>query len=353
MTRKKLTGVNAEIVNLICDTHRGRVPQKFSEVPRHEREDAIRKAIFEEVLGLPIDTPWDSKQYRNAMRKKKYDVYEIIEEMVDNIVIDGDAVRDAFYSQFAEVKNLALGDTNEFYAEGCNTLTLSEFSGNHFNIKRNRIDVGDSFTVEMKDYGISVYEYFDRFLAGRCDLAKLVALAQEAINKGISEAIYTAFAEALTKIPAEFTYTGLYNEGLICNTLGHVEAHNGKRPILLSTRMGIAKLQDKVAVSGLSEAMKDQKNKIGYVEYWNGYQCITLPQIHKKGTFDFVFDNDTILAITGGEKIVKVCFEGNSQVREITENGDNADKSIQTTITLKFGTAIVFNGVIGTIEITG
>lgn len=336
------------IINLICDTHRGHVQGKFANAEKYKQEDAIRKAIFD-MLGVE---KYGGKEYRNAMRKKKNDVFEIIEEMVDNIIIDGDAVRDAFFLQFAEIKNLALGDTNEFYVEGANTLALSEFSGGHFNIKRQRVDIGESFEVKMKDYGIAVYEYFDRFLAGRCDLAKLVALAQEAINKGISESVYTTFAEALTKLPNVFVFKGSYDEGKISSVLGHVEAHNQSVPKLVGTRTAIAKLQNKVPVTGLSDAMKDQKNKLGYVEYWNGYQCVTLPQMHKKGTFDFVFDDNKILAMSGDEKLVKVCFEGNSQVYEINENGVNADKTMQTTITLKFGTAVVFNSAIGTIEIT-
>lgn len=336
-----------DIVKLICDTHKGIVPAKFANTTKVEREDVVRKAIFE-VLGVDA---YGTKEYRNAMRKNKNEVFEIIEEMVDNIVIDGDGVRDAFYDNFAEVKNLALGDKNSFYAEGANTLALSKFSGNHFDIRRQRVDVGSEFQVEMADYGIAVFEYFDRFLAGRCDLAKLVALAQEAINKGISESIYTTFNDALTNLPSVFVFNGSYDEASISAMLGHVEAYNNAVPTLVGTKTAIAKLQGKVAVTDLSDEMKAQKNALGYLELWNGYKCITLPQLHKKGTFDFIFDDSKILAIPAGEKLVKVCFEGTSEVKEISEGTDNADKSVQTTITLKFGTVVAYAGTIGTITI--
>ena len=336
-----------DIVKLICDTHRGIVPQKFADTSKNEREDCVRKAIFE-VLGV---SEYGTKEYRNSMRRNEALVFEIIEEMVDNIVIDGDATRDAFFNNFAEVKNLALGDKNVFYAEGANTLALSKFSGNHFDIRRQRIDIGSEFQVEMGDYGIAIFEYFERFLAGRCDLAKLVTLAQEAINKGVSESIYTTFNDALTNLPSVFVFNGTYDETGISETLGHVEAYNNAVPVLVGTKTAIAKLQGKVAVDSLSNEMKAQKNALGYIEMWNGYKCLTLPQLHKKGTFDFIFDDSKILALPGGEKLVKVCFEGTSQVRDIAENGDNADKSVQTTITLKFGTAVAYAGTIGTITI--
>lgn len=335
-----------DIVNLICDTHRGIVPTKFENTTKFEREEAIRKAIFD-VLG--VDS-YGTKEYRKAMRKHQAEVFEIIEEVVDKIVIDGDKTREEFYSQFAEVKNLALGDTNEFYVEGANTLALSKFSGNHFDIRRQRVDTGSSFQVEMADYGIAIFEYWDRFLAGRCDLAKLILLAQEAINKGISEAIYTTFNEVLTTLPPQFICNGNYDEAKMLETIGHVEADNGQAPILVGTKAAIAKLQDRTQFD-MSDEMRNQKNALGYVEMWNGYKCITLPQVHKKGTFEFAFDNSKILVLPADTKPVKVCFEGDSQVKEIAEGDQNADKSVQTTITLKFGVAVAFSNMLGTISI--
>lgn len=331
------------IVKLMADTHRGIVPTKYANTTKEEREEAIRQAIFEEI-GV---SEYGTKEYRNAVRRNKAAIYEIIEEMVDELVVNGDRVKNAFYDEFVDARFLNIGDKNSFYAEGANTLSLVKFSGNHWNIARKRIDTGSEFSVDTFDYGIAGYEYLDRFLAGRADLAKIIALMEEAIDKGISEACYAAFTEALGKIPSQFIFNGDYDEIKIAETLGHVEAHNNAIPVLVGTRSAMAKLQNKV--TDTSNAMKDEKNKNGIVEYWNGYRCLTLPQVHKQGTFDFAFDDSKILALPAGAKLVKLVLEGDSQMKE-EEN--NADKSKTVTITFKMGVAIAFNGIPGTITLT-
>lgn len=331
------------IVKLMADTHRGVVPTKYANTTKAEREEAIRQAIFE-VIGV---SEYGTKEYRNAVRRNKAAVYEIIEEMVDELVINGDRIKNAFYDEMVEVKNIALGDENCFFAEGANTLSLAKFSGNHWNIARKRIDTGSEFSVDTFDYGIAGYEYLDRFLAGRADLAKIISLMEEAIDKGISEACYAAFTEALGKIPSQFIFNGAYDEIKIAETLGHVEAHNNAVPVLVGTRSAIAKLQNKVTAT--SESMKDEKNKNGIVEYWNGYRCLTLPQVHKQGSFEFAFDDTKILALPAGAKLVKLVLEGDSQMKE---EDNNADKSKTVTITFKMGVAVAFNGLIGTITLT-
>lgn len=329
-------------VKLMCDMERGAIIGQYANITRAEQEEAIRGALFE-VIG---NSKPGTKEYRQAMRRNEAQVYEIIEEMVDNLVINGDRVKNDFYDQFVETKNLALGDTNTFYAEGVNTLALAKFSGGHYNIARKRVDIGEEFSVETSDYGIAVFEYLDRFLAGRCDFATLIALMMEAIDKGISEACYAVFAEAITNIPTEFVFNGSYDEIGISETLGHVEAQNNAVPVLVGTRTSIAKLQGKVVDT--SSNMKDQKNKMGILEYWNGYRCVTLPQVHKQGTFDFAFDDKKILALPAGVKLVKLVLEGDSQVRD---EDKNADKTQTQTITFKMGIACAYAGMPGTITI--
>ena len=63
---------------------------------------------------------------------------EIIEEVIDNVLANGDYLRDNFVQQFVEVRNLALGDENRFYIEGEVQLEVAEFSGSHYDLKRQK-----------------------------------------------------------------------------------------------------------------------------------------------------------------------------------------------------------------------
>ena len=99
---------------LIYDSAKNRVPMEYSEYSVVEREDAIRAKLFEvlEVEG------YDARTFRKALRRHKVEVFEIIEEDVENILANGDYLRNAFFTQWVEVRNLALGDENRFYIEG-------------------------------------------------------------------------------------------------------------------------------------------------------------------------------------------------------------------------------------------
>ena len=331
------------IVKLMLDTHNEVIPSKYANTTKAEREEAIRKAIFE-VLGVE---EYGTKEYRNAMRKRKVEVFEIIEEFVDGVIANGERVKNAFYDTFVDTRVISLGDKNVFYSEGVNQLAISKFSGNHWNVARKRIDLGSEFSVDTFDYGIAVFEYLDRFLAGRADLAKLVTLLEEAVDRGISEACYSVFTDALANIPSNFVFNGTYSEEGIVKVLGHVEAYNNQVPVLVGTRASLAKLQGKVTVQ--SDNMIDEKNKNGILEYWNGYRCICLPNVHKTGTFEMAFDDSKILALPADDKLVKLVLEGESQVKE-EEN--NADKSRTYVLTFKMGIACAYAGMIGTITLT-
>ena len=100
---------------LIYDSAKNRVPMEYSEYSVADRENAIRDKFFE-VLG--VEGYEDKKAFRKALRRHKIETYEIIEEVVENVLANGDYLRDAFVQQFVEVRNLALGDENRFYIKG-------------------------------------------------------------------------------------------------------------------------------------------------------------------------------------------------------------------------------------------
>ena len=325
-----------------------RIPSEYAN--KEEREDAIRASIFE-VLGIE---KYEKKAFRNAMRKHKDEVYEIIEEVVDQIMVNGDYAKDAFFDQFVELKNLALGDENKFYIEGDHALTVAEFSGEHFNIKRRRFDAGETFSVSMKDFGIAVFEYFDRIGSGRADYAKLTSELSIAVGKHLSDLAKTTFAGALANLPSVFKAVGSYSEEQILITASHVQASTGIKPYFLGTSVGLRKLQGIKDISVWSENMKEDQNKLGFLPVWNTYACIELPQGHKgnSATFEFTMDDNVVYIFSGGEKPVKMVLEGDTEIREIgaTWNGGmNADKTVQQTLVYKAGATVAYNKMLGTI----
>lgn len=330
---------------LIYDSAVGRrIPTEYSN--KTEREDAIRQSLFE-VLGVD---KYEKHSFRKAMRKHKNEVYEIIEEVTSQVMIDGDFTKDAFFMQFVDLRNLAIGDENRFYIEGGHALEVAEFSGSHFNIKRRRYDAGETFTVSTKYFGISVYEYIDRIASGRVDFAVLINDMTVAINKKLAELAQTTFASALANLPAEFKNAGNYDEEALLAIPQHVQAETGIKPYALGTATALRKLQGIKDVGMYSNEMKDSVNNNGFLPIWNGYVCMEIPQGHKVGTFDFTMDDKVVYFFTGGEKPVKMVVEGETEVVEKGATWDgamNADKSVEQTLAYKAGATVAYNKLLG------
>ena len=335
------------ISKLIYDSYRGNIPTQYTSVSKEAREEAIRKEIFG-VLGISEYT--NRTTFRKACRKHKEEMYSVVEDLGIQVQVNGDYLKNAFFNQFVEVRNMALGDKPEFYVEGENQLEFAEFSGSHWNLRRTRIDVGSSFTPEMKDYGIKVYEYFERAMAGRADIASIVIMIADAMERKLAEIAQATFGTAISNLPTEFKVTGSYDEGEILEMLSHVEASNGVKPILVGTSVALAKLQGKTEIA-LSDKMAEEMNNMGYLTVWKGYRCMEISQGHKIGTFTFTMDNTKIYALTGGEKPVKMVLEGDVEVKEISDGTTNADRTLEHTVIFKAGCSLCYNRMFGYIEV--
>lgn len=332
-----------DIVKICVDHYKNKVTQ-FS---KDETEQVIRKALFD-CLG--IEKFENRTQFRRAMRNHP-EVFSVIEEVIDQVIANGEGTKNAFYQNFVEEKNLMLGDENEFYVENSNELRVAKYSGSHWDLNRQRIDSGTSFKVAVEDFGIKVYEYYERFMCGRCDFAHLINMISEAIDKFIGEFVIVAFGDATTKLPATFKYAGSYDEAKILETIEHVVAVNGGGNIqLVGARPAINKLQGAL---DYSDNMRDELNTTGHLTKWKGYDVLVLPQVHKKGSFEFAFDQDKILVLPADVKPVKVVKEGDTEIKEISDGTSNADRSMEYTVIFKMGIAIIFNRFFGTIQITG
>ena len=115
-----------EFSQLMFDTARSE--EKVSKELANEK---IREVMFQ-VLG--VDASASRKVLRKAIRRHKIDVFEIIEETVEKLLVSGWG-DNPFFNEFVEIKSLADGDTNEFYTPDEVILTVSELSGNHHDIK--------------------------------------------------------------------------------------------------------------------------------------------------------------------------------------------------------------------------
>lgn len=103
------------------------------QVKEYSAEEANAKIVEKFCKALGIDKDARTPQVRRAIRNNQNLVFTIIEETVEEMIRTG-WDNNPFFMEYAEIKNLALGDTNDFYVEDDSILSVSKISGNHHNI---------------------------------------------------------------------------------------------------------------------------------------------------------------------------------------------------------------------------
>lgn len=138
--------------DLMKDVAAGKVIRNSQneEVSKEDANKAIRKVMYS-ILGVDENT--NRKELRRAIRRHKTDIFEVIEDTVENMIVTGWG-DNPFFNQFVEIKSAAEGETNEFYTQDNVILTVSELSGNHHNLFRQRLGEGKSFNVKTSWYGV-------------------------------------------------------------------------------------------------------------------------------------------------------------------------------------------------------
>lgn len=326
--------MSKEFIRLLVDTGRG-CPVQYSVA---DSNVAIRQR-FNEILGTNDEST--KKEIRRAFRLHKEEVFAIIEDTVDELLVSGWG-DNPFFRDFVDVKNLADGDRNEFYIPDNSILTMSKFSGNHHNLIRQKLGVGETRSITTSWYGIKVYEEFERFMAGRIDWAMFVQKLYEAVDKKINDMLYQAFLGLDEIVPAAYAFTGDPTEESILNRIEMVQTATGKEVVIAGPRTAISKITGLTNATMWSDEMKNQRNTLGQLGVWNGVKLMRVPQVFEQNTRTFAYPENKffILPLTEN-KPIKLVYEGESYFDESTSREDRQDMTIQAEYMTKFGVAVV------------
>lgn len=325
--------MSKELVNLILDASRGKV-QNYANGKEGYVDDAVRKA-FEEILG--------GKFSYASWRRHKNEIFEIIEETLVSALPD--AWKDSeFFNELCEIKNVPLGDKNEFIVEDDNYLIASKFSGNHWDTNRIKLLAKEGFSVPTYWIHMRIYEEFERFMKGLITLPEMYAAIEKGFNRYVNASVYAAFSGISAALPAEFIKTGSYSKDDMAELVARVQTASQKEVIIAGTKTALAKINADATL--MSDSMKDELNKNGIIRLWEGVQTVEIPQVFNVGTYEFKLPSNVVYVIPRDNKPIKIVWEGDVRTREL-EMHDTHDQTIDVDVQAKFGSALVLNELIG------
>lgn len=334
---------------VLLDTARGESEYTAKEA------DAIIRGKFNEILGFSADEKPSNKEIRKAIRRHKIDVYEIIEETIENMLESGWG-ENPFFREFVEEKNLANGDANLFYSPDTTLLTVSEFSGNHHDLLRQKLGFGQEFSIKTSWYGVKIYQEFELMMTGRVNWSDFVQKIYTAFDKKVTDMLYTSFTTMDKVLPNAQTKTITLNTDTKSDVIEMVEdigVNTGNEVIIAGTRSSLSKL---IATSGdawISEDMKKERHATGGLGQFEGIRLLVLPQVNDVNTRNKLVANNKLylLPVSPDFKPIKFVNEGEAYFHEVSDQATNADMSIEAEYMQKLGIATVMNKDFGVITI--
>ena len=289
-------------------------------------------------------------EIRKAIKRNQHVLFDLIEEVVPNLLQTG-WQENPFFNEFVETKHIDIGDKNVFYTEDETLLTVSKVSGNHWDIDRQRLGKGASYSVETSWYGIAVYSEYERLLTGAEDFATFVNKLYEAVDRYINESIYQAMLSAAEQLPGgtdgngQWVKTGALDmsEKLkFLQLIEDVQMATGMEVVIMGTKTALSRLEAMQDINWVSEDMKVQRNTTGKIGFWEGVRLVEIKQGFKLNdtSAKLVDDKQLLIMPVGDNKFIKVVNEGQPEMRQVNDNTFHQDMTYDYRYMWKMGVGV-------------
>ena len=295
----------------------------------------------------------------NQFMKNRYDIYDIIIEAVDEVlpkkVIDAVGI-------FAEVQTVPQGQKALFRqrlgkARARKFLTQVGLSGVYETF---RLDNG-TFEVSAHAIGGACTIDFERMLDGAENMAELVGLLTEAQTDAVYQEVQRALKGALNaqgRPPVNKVSKNTFDPDDMLGLISVVRAYGNGAVIFAPPEFVAAMGPDciiPVSTAGVQGVYHPQDidaiHNTGYINIFRGTPIVQIPQsfVDEKNVKTWIDPQMAYVLPTGGERVVKVVFEGATQVYDFV----NRDQSMEIHTYRKLGTAILTHHNWGIYQNTG
>lgn len=331
-----------DIVRLALDIYHGDAvaPAEFAE---KRPVEVLRQALIELNGG---SSKFDYKNFR----RNKTEMFEIIEEIVPQLVNEG-LVGDEFWNNMVEERNLALGDRNEFITPDDATFIVAEMADGIAIPRRQRLGESTSVSVRTALHGVRIYEELNRFLSGRVDWNECIDKIARSYKAERLDTIYATFSgiDANTAgLNDVYVTGGTFDEEAILKLVEHVEAATGMTARIIGTKPALRKCVSAV----VADSAKEDYYRMGYYGRLAGVEMVSIKNRHAVGTDEFIFPDNKLYIIASNDRPIKITTEGEAYILE-KEAANNSDLTMEYLYTEKYGVALMLASKMGIYTLAG
>ena len=275
----------------------------------------------------------------NNFMRNRYDIYDIIITVADEVV---PAKTYDVLGQFAEIKSVPQGQKALFRVNGLGRnrakkfLTQVGLSGLYETFRL------DSSTFELggKAIGGAASIDFARFLDGADNMADLMDIITEGLTDAVFGEVQKALVAAFNVMPDTNKSTNsTFIPKEMLRIVNVVKAYGGNAVIFATPEFVGEMGPDAIAPNTYHDDDIDAIHKTGRIKIFRGTPIVEIPQsfVDENNVQTWINPQNAYILPTGKEKVVKIVFEGNTQVWDLK----NPDNSMEIHTYKKIGTAIM------------
>lgn len=284
----------------------------------------------------------------NEFMRNKYDIFEIMITAADEVVPKKTL---SALGAFAEIKNVGQGQkalfkTNRGKMRAKKFLTQVGLSGLYETFRLDK----DTFELGGMAVGGAARIDFERFRDGEDNLSDLMDI----ITEGLADAVFGQVQKALraalnagNRPAANLVIEATFDATKMFNLINVVRAY-GSSAVIFAPPEFVGAMGPDAVVSGGANYQGvyhpgdiDAIHNTGYVQIFRGTPIVQIPQsfVDENNEKTWIDPQLAYVLPSGGEKVVKVVFEGATQMWDFV----NPDQSIEIHTYKKMGVAILTN----------
>lgn len=315
-----------QIKDLARHSVNGTAPADFS-----ASAEEIDEVLAEELNNL-------AKDY-NTYRRNKFDIFEIIQEVAD-VAVPKNVM--ATMGRFAEIRQFKDNVRPQFKvkkgrARAKRFVTRAAQAGVY---RAFRLDT-DTIDVNTYAMGTAAYIDFERVRSGDENMAEMAQIITESIQDAIYEDVQKALRATINEVSRPAANKAVmtnFDKDEFARVIATVKKYGDGAVIFAPPEFVATIPAEEISGTVSSADLEDIRTK-GYVGIFRGTPIVQLPQsfVDETNTATLIDPQIAYIFPTGGEKIVKVAFEGNT----IVKDWENRDLSMEIQAYKKLGIAIM------------